>query len=199
MSESRPAPHPEPPPDLASRDLPLIQIKDLWFRIHKSQYSPLYYGSSRRNRFDAPSQEYGVMYVAADVCGAFIETFGASTGIRVVALSELRLCSVSQLQSERQLALVDLTGSGLARIGADARLCDGEHGLAQRWALSLWRHPENLDGIYYRARHDPSRYCAAIFDRAQADITIAQTQAYWSDDFRETLAYILDTYGFGLV
>lgn len=118
MSESRPAPHPEPPPDLASRDLPLIQIKDLWFRIHKSQYSPLYYGSSGRNRFDAPSQEYGVMYVAADVCGAFIETFGAATGIRVVALSELRLCSVSQLQSQRQLTLVDLTGSGLARIGA---------------------------------------------------------------------------------
>ena len=107
MSESRPAPHPEPPPDLASRDLPLIQIKDLWFRIHKSQYSPLYYG--------------------------------------------------------------------------------------------LWRHPENVDGIYYCARHDPSRYCAAIFDRTQANLTIAQNQECWSNDFRETLAYILDTYGFGLV
>lgn len=106
---------------------------------------------------------------------------------------------MSQLQSQRQLSLVDLTGSGLARIGADARLCNGEHRLAQKWALSLWSHPENVDGIYYRARHDPSRYCAAIFDRAQADITIAQTQSCWSDDFRETLAYILDTYEFGLV
>lgn len=199
MSESRPAPHPDSPEDLASRKLPLVQLEIAWFRIHKSQYSPLYYGYSGRNRFDAPKGEYGVMYVGADSCGCFIETFGWQTGYQVVAISELRLYSMSQLQSQRQLSLVDLTGSGLARIGADARLCNGEHRLAQKWALSLWSHPENVDGIYYRARHDPSRYCAAIFDRAQADITIAQTQSCWSDDFRETLAYILDTYEFGLV
>ena len=51
MSESRPAPHPDPPEDLASRKLPLVQLEILWFRIHKSQYSPLYYGYSRRARF----------------------------------------------------------------------------------------------------------------------------------------------------
>lgn len=72
MSESRPAPHPDSPEDLASRKLPLVQLEIAWFRIHKSQYSPLYYGYSGRNRFDAPKGEYGVMYVGADSCGCFI-------------------------------------------------------------------------------------------------------------------------------
>jgi len=199
MNESRPAPHPDPPEDIATRKLPLVQLKSAMYRIHKSQYSPLYYGNSGRSRFDAPNREYGVMYVGTDSCSCFIETFGWQTGYKVVAISELRRYSISQLQSQRQLTLVDLTGPGLARIGADARVCDGEHRLAQKWALSLWKHPENVDGIYYRARHDPSRYCAAIFDRAQADIAIEKTQSCWSDSFRETLVNILDTYEFGLV
>lgn len=199
MVPPRPDLHPDPPEDLASRKLPLIQLEIPMFRIHRSQYSPLYYGYSGRNRFDAPNRDYGMMYVGADPYSCFIETFGWQTGYQVVAISELRLYSISQLQSQRKLTLVDLTSSGLARIGADARLCDGEHKLAQKWALSLWSHPENVDGIYYRARHDPSRYCAAMFERTQADITIAQTQECWSNNFRETLAKILDTYEFGLV
>lgn len=139
------------------------------------------------------------MYAAADAWGAFIETFGSATGIRVVASSELQSRSISHLNSLTALTLVDLTGSGLARLGADARLCDGEHALSQRWALSLWMHPKQVDGIYYRARHDPSRYCAAIFDRAQDKITISRQQVLGGDDWRSTLADILNTYEFGLV
>jgi hypothetical protein len=87
----------------------------------------------------------------------------------------------------------------LARLGADARVSDGEHALAQRWALSLWKHPKQVDGIYYRARHDLSRYCAAIFDRAQDKMTIAGQQVLSGDDWRSILVNILNTYEFGLV
>ena len=62
--------------------------------------------------------------------------------------------------------MVDLTGPGLARLGADERLCAGGHAVAQRWALALWTHPSRPDGLYFRARHDPSRFCVAIYDRA---------------------------------
>lgn len=60
----RPGPHPEPPANLQERELPVIQVEQLWFRIHKSQHSPLYFGKSGGNRFDAPAQEYRVMYIA---------------------------------------------------------------------------------------------------------------------------------------
>jgi hypothetical protein len=199
MNNSNPSPHPEPPVDLASWNLPLIEINEPLFRIHQTQHSPLYYGSSGNNRFDAPNGEYGVMYAAADANGAFIETFGSATGIRVVALSDLLSRSISELTCLKPLTLVDLTGAGLARLRADNRLCDGEHALAQRWALSLWKHQKQVDGIYYRARHDPSRYCAAIFDRARDKLVISKQLALNNNDCKSTLADILNTYEFGLV
>ncbi|MDV2997402.1 MAG: hypothetical protein N4J56_007107 [Chroococcidiopsis sp. SAG 2025] len=198
-SAQQPDPHPEPPVDLQSRDLPVIEIEAPWFRIHQTTYSPLYYGRSGRNRFDAPAREYGVLYVALDPHGCFIETFGSKTGIQIVSLSELSLRSISQLSCTCRLKLVDLTGAGLARIRADARLGAGDHRIAQRWARALWSHSIEVDGIYYRARHDPSQFCAAIFDRAEPVITITNTQGCASSGFAGTLAKILDTYQFGLV
>ena len=37
--------------------------------------------------------------------------------------------------------------------------------IAQRWSRALWEHPQQPDGIIYRSRHDPSKVCAALFDR----------------------------------
>jgi hypothetical protein len=197
-SAKHPVPHPEPPKNLSSKTLPLIQLQQSWFRIHQSRYAPLHFGSTGY-RFDAPEQEYRILYIAQHEQGAFIETFGAHTGIRIISNDELSLRSISCLQSLRPLNLVDLTGAGLAKIGADSRLCDGDHPLAQRWALALWHHPIQVDGIYYRARHDPSQYCAAIFDRAAEGWHITQTLRCASQEFRGTLANILDRYEFGLI
>lgn len=198
-SAQQPSSHPEPSIDLQSRSLPVIEIEAPLFRIHQTIHNPLYYGRSGRNRFDAPAQEYGVLYVALDPHGCFIETFGSKTGIQIVSFGELSLRSISQLSCTRRLNLVDLSGAGLARLGADARLSAGDHRVAQRWARALWSHPSVIDGIYYRARHDPSQFCTAIFDRAGAIFTITDTQSCTSGGFTRTLAKILDTYQFGLV
>jgi RES domain len=197
-SAKNPAPHPEPPKNLSTQNLPLIQLQQPWFRIHQSRYEPLYFGSSGY-RFDAPAQEYRILYIAQHEQGAFIETFGANTGVRVISNDELSLRSISCLKNTRPLNLVDLTGAGLAKIGADGRLCDGDRQLAQRWALAFWQHPAHVDGIYYRARHDPSQYCTAIFDRAAKGWHITQTLRCASQEFRGTLANILDRYEFGLI
>jgi RES domain len=191
-------PHPEPSKNLSSQPLPLIQLQQPWYRIHQSRHEPLHFGNSGY-RFDAPQQEYCVMYVAQNPEGAFIETFGANTGVRVISNGELSVRSISCLQSSHPLNLVDLTGAGLAKIGADGRLGTGEHSLAQRWALAFWQHPIQVDGIYYRARHDPSQYCAAIFDRATEGWHITQALRCASQEFRGTLANILDRYEFGLI
>jgi RES domain len=197
-SAKYPAPHPEPLKNLSSQTLPLIQLHQPWYRIHQSRYEPLHFGNSRY-RFDAPQQEYCLMYVAQNPEGAFIETFGANTGVRVISNDELSLRNISCLQSSHPLNLVDLTGAGLAKIGADGRLCDGDYQIAQRWALAFWQHPIQVDGIYYRARHDPSQYCAAIFDRAAGGWHIIQTLRCASQEFRGILANILDRYEFGLI
>jgi hypothetical protein len=199
MTANQPlTPHPEPPKDLSTRNLPLIQLQQSWFQIHQSCYAPLHFGSTGY-RFDAPGQEYRILYIAQHEQGAFIETFGANTGIQLISNNELSLRSISYLQNARPLNLVDLTGAGLAKIGADGRLCDGDRQLAQPWALAFWQHPMQLDGIYYRARHDLSQYCAAIFDRAAEGWQITQTLRCASQEFRGTLANILDRYAFGWI
>ncbi len=199
LESGSPGLHPEPPADLQSRDLPIIQIEKSWFRIHQSRHSPLYFGDSGANRFDAPAQEYGVMYIAVDLHGSFIETFGSQTGIQVISYRELSLRSISQLICTHPLQLVDLSGSGVVHISADARLTAAEHKVAQRWALALWNHPSQVDGIYYRARHDLSQLCAAIFARAKPVFTISNTQSCTNRSFQKTLATILETYKFGLI
>ena len=86
---------------------------------------------------------------------------------------------------------------GLARIGADERLCSGSHRVAQVWSLSLWSHPDQPDGILYRARHDPERLSVAIYDRASQGLT---TQALGPlIDMGDEIFAILDHYNFGLM
>jgi hypothetical protein len=168
-------------------------------RIHRTTHHSLHFGHSGDSRFDAPAGEYSVLYAGSDVHCAFIETFGQSTGANLVTVAALATRSISRIESVRPLRLVDLTGSGLARIGADERLCSGDHRLAQRWALALWRHPATPDGLLYRARHDPSRTAVAVFDRAQMAVSAVAVGSILDQNLAGALGDILDTYSFGMV
>jgi len=142
-----------------------------------------------------------VLYLAADAPGAFIETFGRQPGRLIVTTTELarRSLSIITVRSRRALRLVDLSGAGLAKIGADSRLTSGSYDVSQVWALALYEHPEQPDGLLFRSRHDPSRLCAAIFDRAE-DALDARSLGSLADAANAVLlGHILDTYGFGLI
>ena len=194
-----PGPLPEPQPELHTRALPVIRIAGPWTRMHRCAVDPLYFGRSGANRFDAPGKEFGVLYAGADPHCAFIETFGQETGVNLVTATALAQRCRATILPERPLALVDLTGSGLARIGADARLFAGEHSVAQRWARALWSHPEQPDGLYYPARHDPSRRAVAIFDRAAGSVRAVFGPSLIDPANTTLLAEILDTYRFGIL
>src|SRR5882724_10006268 len=43
---------------------------------HSIDRSPIFYGTSAQYRFDDLDAKYGVLYVATDPFGAFVETFG---------------------------------------------------------------------------------------------------------------------------
>jgi RES domain len=189
--------HPEPSADLARRKLPLATFRGPWYRIHRSRLAPLHFGNSGGNRFDAPNKEFGVLYAGRDTHCAFIETFGHATGVRLVEARELSQRGLAELTPRRPLRLVDLRGAGLARIGADASLTAGpDYDLAHRWSVVLRSHPQKPDGIAYRARHDPERICAALFDQVKPLLAVRSLGRLDSDPDR--LADLLDTYEFGL-
>jgi hypothetical protein len=75
----RPAPHPEPPPDLARYPLPIREVEPPWFRSHRADLAPIYVGRDpAHGRFNDPFREYGVLYLGNDEFTAFIETFGTT-------------------------------------------------------------------------------------------------------------------------
>ena len=158
---------PLPPGDLAHRRLPIIEAVGPWLRLHRLHHGPLYFGRTRENRFDDPRQEFGVLYAAETLDGAFIETFGRNPGLNTVSERQLSQRSLTRIEVTRPMRLVDLTGPGLARLGTTAAVLAGRHDRAQVWSRALWSHPAEPDELLYRARHDPSCICVAIFDRAE--------------------------------
>jgi len=203
---SRPEPHPLPPTDLADHPLPIREIASPWFRSHRADLEPIYFGRDQtRGRFNDPLEEYGVMYIGLDAFTAFIETFGASrtaTGPyladNIITEEEVAARCLCDIRSNRSVSVVDLaSGHGLSRLNADARLGSGDWSIAQNWSRALWSHPSRLDGVLYRARHDPARLCLALFDRAR-DVLEADCATNVLTD-RVRLAAILDHYDFALV
>ena len=195
----KPGHHPAPPADLANRTLPITKFRGAWFRVHRTALGPLHFGKSGSNRFDAPAGEFGVLYLARHEAGAFVETFGHATGIRVLDTTELATRALSRVEASRPLRLIDLRGKGLARLGADAELLSGDYGLSQAWALALYNHPTAADGIVYRARHDPDQFCAALFDRASSVVTATLLGSFTDTTLAPLVATLLDRYDFGIV
>jgi hypothetical protein len=196
---SKPPPHPDPPADLFSRDLPIRPISTDWFRIHKIDNDPIFFGKTADNRFDDPQSEFGVLYLGEDASCAFIEVFGHATGIKFVTSQELGQRALARIAAQKPLSLVDLTANGLAQLGADARLCDGDYRVSQRWSRGFWSHPSGPDGILYRSRHDPAKTCAALIDRIIGQVHAATTSPLLSPENEALLSDILDHYGFGKI
>lgn len=187
-----------PPASLAYQDLPILAYRDTLVRIHRIDLNPAFWGKTGQNRFDAPAGEFGVLYTATDRHAAFIETYGDALD-RTVTSSSLSVRGWARVEPTRDLRLVDLSGPGLVRIGADERLCSGEHNVAQDWSLALWQHRASADGLYYRARHDPSRMSVALFDRAATAVTVAQDGRLMDARNKAVLAAVLESYQFALL
>ena len=198
QTTGRPGLHPDPDPAFAVRVLPGLSLEGLWYRTHQTQYSPLFWGRTGLNRFDSPEGAFGVLYVALEPSGAFAETFISIPGQALVSRVDLDARSLATLASVQPLTVVDLTGPGLARLGADDRLTSGEHAVAQRWSKAIHDHSLQPHGILYRARHDPAQLSLAIFERAKDLIQVNDTVPYSAMALRR-LAALLERYQFALI
>lgn len=190
----------EPPADLHKRELPIREIDGQLFRISKSSRGKtgvIYFGKNKTERYDDPEGKFGVCYFGLDEYTAFIEVFGQALEI-VLDLDFIYERALSTLKVTRKLKLVDITGAGAAWISAAGEVSSGDHSLSQQWARALYLHPENIDGIVYRCRHDLSRLAVALFYREPNLLTVL-TFVEWSDtSLQALLGGILDHYHMGI-
>ena len=195
-----PGDHPLPPPGGYAGALAIARIpkERTWFRLYRHSYSPLHFGTTRRARFDAARGEFGVLYAARQIAGAFVETL-ARGGVRAVSQERLQRYRVAEIAASRAVSLVDLTGRGLVRMGVDGRLTTGAYQIAQRWSSAFFAHRDRPDGILYASRHDPGQQLAAFFDRAAPCLT-ATLHGPLRDHLGDDAFFgLLDGYDIGLL
>ncbi|MCY4637635.1 MAG: RES family NAD+ phosphorylase [Acidobacteria bacterium] len=156
------------------------------------------FGTTRRARFDAARGEFGVLYAAGQIAGAFVETL-ARGGVRTVSQERLQRYLVAEITASRALSLVDLTGRGLVRMGVDGRLTTGAYQTAQRWSSAFFAHRSRPDGILYGSRHDPGQQLAAFFDRAAPCLTAIPQGPLRSHLGDDAFFRLLDHYDIGLL
>lgn len=175
-----------PARELRDRPLPTILLPKSHpvFRLHDARFAPMHFGASGDNRFDAPDGRFGILYLAQQIPGAFVEVFCRQRQ-RWIAETALARFHMSEFHSSRDLQLVDLAGKGLVQMGLDARICTGDYRLAQQWADAFHEHPDQVDGVFYVSRHDPEQKLMALFDRTQPLLTVRECgpfHVYMGDD-----------------
>jgi RES domain len=192
-------PHPSPPKDFRSRELPTVSSQGTWYRLNDREFSSsLYFDRSGSGRFDSPAQGYGILYVGADPYASWIECYGRTHGAKGVSEIVLRQRNLFAIDTQRELVFADVTGNGLVKMGADARLSSGSYVAARQWAQAIYDHPQVIDGIRYRSRHDDERYCYGIFDRC-ADELREKDLGNLIEAHPKLLAEILEFYDYGLL
>lgn len=168
-----------------------------WMRIHHRDRKPIWFSRQAIHRFDDPDGRFGVCYFGANPEVCFAETFLRNPPVRILALDDLARRSVSTLEVCRALRLVPIYTPGLARLGVTAELTSGSNYTAsQQWSRALWEHKDSPDGILYRARHDDSALCLALYDRFEDGLAEVESQSLTADP--QYLAKLLKRYGVGL-
>jgi hypothetical protein len=143
-------------------------------RIHHRDNKPIWFGpktgAAPAYRFDAPNGQYRVLYAAAALDGAFVETIlHGRTKNRIIALSYVEARAWTELITQRPLRLMKLYDEGLFWHGTDASISAVDSYVEpRRIALTAFEEDADLDGVVYRARHDNGELCFALFDRVQA-------------------------------
>lgn len=196
MVNNYPKPHPAPPKLFHQLSLPVSQVQQVGFRLNKAHHnSAIYFDRSGMGRFDIQNT-LGVLYLAETLPGAFIETFGRRLGVSYVSREFIRTRNLFAVESDRPLQLVDLYGSGLAKLGADSELTSGRnYQLSRSWSRAIYEHPQQVDGIRFFSRHDNTQLCWGLFER---DYQLQEQNLGNLIEYDENrLLEILDLYEFG--
>lgn len=173
---------PLPPPGFGATALPIhllnLSVTNL-FRIHRRSYDPVFYNrrsaSSVVYRFDAPNDEYGVLYASPSFEVCMAETImrdryeGFDAGLpHLIDEKDItsRSVTVLGLEDARTLRLADLT-QPLWTLGFDASVLSvSDYAAPNLWSVAIHENQLNLDGIYFRSRYANDVSVAIFSDRA---------------------------------
>jgi hypothetical protein len=155
-------------------------------RIHAQTKSALWFGPGSGHqpihRFDDPAGRFRVCYFGTTLEVCFAETFLRNPPVRILTLDDLAGRSIATVEVRRDLRLVPIHGSSLARLGVTAELASGtDYVRSQLWSRALWEHSDEPDGILYRSRHDDSALCVAVYDRARDGLVIVRDHSLTED------------------
>lgn len=163
-------------------------------RVHWTTADPLGFSVGRANRFDCPGAQFGVLYAAADIEGAFVETVLRRNG-RLIRRERVEARSWIEITLGRPLVVARLHGNGLLWHGQDASISTAsDYREARGLSLALHEDFPDLDGIAYRSKHDNDRLCYAFFGRVRAATLVRSAGAPFSDDWPRTEA-LMARYG----
>src|SRR5580692_11191198 len=136
------APQPTPP-----KRLPLtsVRVGARWMRIHAQARNALWFGPALGrpaiHLFDDPAGRFRVCYFGTTIEVCFAETFLRNPPVRILALDDLAGRSIATVEVRRDLRLVPIYGSSLARLGVTAELASGnDYAASQLWSRALWDH-----------------------------------------------------------
>ncbi len=138
-------------------------------RIHWQTHGSVFFGpkpgTPPANRFDAPGGEYRVLYAAAELPGAYVETV-LRHPFRIMRRREADERAASRLQAQRPLHLAKVMDEGLQWHGVHAgEISVDNYGPSRQLALDFYTAFPTLDGLVYRSRYDNGQVCFALFDR----------------------------------
>ncbi|MDQ7979861.1 RES family NAD+ phosphorylase [Paraburkholderia sp. SARCC-3016] len=174
---------PLPPDNFIDATIPVYELNlsvTNLYRIHRRTFDPIFYNrrsaSSTVYRFDAPNDEYGVLYASPSFDACMAETImrdryqGVGVGVQhVIHEADIlsRAIAVLGVEEVRPLRLADLTGP-LWHFGFDARvLTVADYTAPNRWSRAIHDNHQQLDGIYFRSRYANEVSVAIFSDRAQ--------------------------------
>ena len=108
------------------------------------------------------------MYTSEERKGAFAETFLRNPDETLMSMKLIQAKGYVRFETARDMALVQLYGAGLARVGATAEVSHRSppYDITQAWSKALRDAFPAISGIAYTSRHDDQAVCFALFEAA---------------------------------
>jgi hypothetical protein len=143
----------------------------------------LYFGCDGTNRYDDPDKTYGVLYLAADIPTALMESVFHKhrwrTARRTIARTEISKRMIRAVGVFKDLRLADLSAPGVmaSQFGLNlGQLASRNYRHTQKISADVHAHVapngDIFDGVLYPSRNNYPAVCIALFDRAKAKVDV---------------------------
>lgn len=176
-----------------------LDAGEIIVRIHRKGQGAVFFGPPAgrpaQNRFDAPAGEYGVLYAARRLEGAFVETLLRRSSGRIVRRDFIEQRQWTPLRLVRPVILAKIMDEGLLFHGVDASVsASDDYGPSRTLALNLFNDFPAVEGLAYRSRHNNGEICYALFDRVPpADL--AELPGHLFEDNRTRVDELIRLHG----